>query len=728
MAKKTTSKKEKTIEQMLWDSANVLRGNLDAAEYKSVVLGLVFLKYINDCFMAKYNELVAEGAGFEEDSDEYIGDNIFFVPSEARWSKIAESAHYPAIGAAIDAAMEALEKDNKQLQGILPKNYARPELDKRRLGDVVEIFNNLSFDRKEARDVLGRVYEYFLGEFAREEGKRGGEFYTPSCIVRTIVEVIEPYKGKIYDPACGSGGMFVQSAKFIERHAGNIQNISVYGQELNSNTWRLAQMNLAIRGIEANFGGTYADSFHDDRHPFLKADFVMANPKFNDTEWGGELLLDDPRWKYGIPPTSNANYAWIQHMLYHLSDNGRIGLVLASSSLSSKPELSIRKNIIEADLVEGIIDMPPQLFYNVKIPCCLWILSKRKEQKGKILFIDARKLGHMVDRTHRELSSGEYGNGNDIEKISDAFSKFRDGVYVPEDNFSAVASIEEVFSNNCTLSPRVYVGRNTFEFNSINKTSHFNDSLKLLINSFDKLRRLRGHDSFPFESRALYSLISTNINKIIDSLFYLYFVELAPFKDRENQESFLASIPNDWAIFSFDEFITPSTEKCGNAYAPEYSVTNRGIFPRSENYAKQLSKDSSKNKLIRKGDLIFGMSREILNWGIMEDNVGSVSPAYKVFRVNSEKISYTYLKLFINNNLSYFSDLIKPAAREGQSIDEELLYGKQIYIPTTNDWNLFTSCLNGIIECAEVGNILELNRLIGSFLSSEQLLPEDYNG
>lgn len=463
MAKKASApKKEKTIEQMLWDSANVLRGNLDAAEYKSVVLGLVFLKYINDCFMAKYHALVAEGEGFEEDPDEYIGDNIFFVPAEARWSKIAESAHAATVGVAIDTAMEALEKDNKQLQGILPKNYARPELDKRRLGNVVEIFNNLNFDGKEARDVLGRVYEYFLGEFAREEGKKGGEFYTPSCIVRTIVEVIEPYKGKIYDPACGSGGMFVQSAKFIERHAGKIQSISVYGQEMNSNTWRLAQMNLAIRGIEANFGGTYADTFHDDRHPFLKADFVMANPPFNISDWGGDQLRDDPRWKYGMPPTGNANFAWMQHMLYHLADTGRIGLVLANGSLSSEQggEGAIRKNIIEDDLVEGIVALPSQLFYNVQIPCCLWFLTKQKAQPGHTLFIDARNLGYMKDRTHRELSCGEEAedHGNDIARIAEAFEQFRNGTLVAEKGFTAIATTADIAKEGYVLTPGRYVG------------------------------------------------------------------------------------------------------------------------------------------------------------------------------------------------------------------------------------------------------------------------------
>jgi len=462
MAKKQKTQKAATIEQMLWNSANELRGNLDAAEYKSVVLGLVFLKYINDCFKAKYDALVAEGDGFEEDPDEYIGDNIFFVPTAARWQAIADAALTAEIGVKIDSAMEAIERENHQLQGILPKNYARPELDKRRLGNVVDIFNNLHFPGGEARDVLGRVYEYFLGEFAREEGKKGGEFYTPSCVVRTIVEVIQPYKGKIYDPACGSGGMFVQSSKFIERHQGNIQNISVYGQELNSNTWRLAQMNLAIRGIEANFGASYADSFHNDQHPFLKADFVMANPPFNISKRGGDQLKDDPRWEYGIPPEGNANFAWMEHMLYHLASTGRIGLVLANGSLSSQQgtEGTIRQNIVGADLVEGIVAMPSQLFYNVQIPCCLWFLTKKKAQPGKTLFIDARNMGYMKDRTHRELSCGEEeeDHGNDIARIADTFERFRDGTLEAEKGYCAVATIDEIAAQDYILTPGRYVG------------------------------------------------------------------------------------------------------------------------------------------------------------------------------------------------------------------------------------------------------------------------------
>lgn len=722
MARKAKAKETtKTIEQILWDSANELRGNLDAAEYKSVVLGLVFLKYINDCFKTKYDELVAEGDGFEEDADEYIGDGIFFVPADARWDKIVNAALTAEIGVVVDKAMEALERENKQLKGILPKNYARPELDKRRLGNVIDIFeNNLHLSGAEARDVLGRVYEYFLGEFAREEGKKGGEFYTPECVVRTIVEVIQPYKGKIFDPACGSGGMFVQSSKFIERHRGNINQISVYGQELNSNTWRLAQMNLAIRGIEANFGSSSADSFHDDRHPFLKADFVMANPPFNSSEWGGELLVDDPRWIFGTPPASNANYAWIQHMLYHLNDNGRIGLVLASSSLSSKLEFDIRKNIINADLVEGIIDMPPQLFYNVKIPCCLWILSKRKEQTGKTLFIDARKLGYMRDRTHRELSCGEetVNYGNDIKLIADAFSTFREGKYQPLIGFSAIADIENISGNNFSLSPRCYVGQREIEINDKSQSEILKKSIDKLILLFSQINRI-GINGLLFEVSSIYSQISILFEKVYNSLFYFNFVKLLPFQNVEQQDSFLYSIPANWTLYTFDEFIIPSNEKCGNKVVPEYSVTNRGIVPRSENYSKQLSKDSSKNKLICYGNLIFGMSREILNWGVMEGEIGGVSPAYKVYSVDKNKVNPIYLKYFISNNIDYFSDLIKPAAREGQSIDEELLMGKQIFVPNKKDWDSFVSLLNNIFNLLQNEEFEDLQSKISEIISAQ---------
>lgn len=450
------------FEKKIWDAACVLRGNIDASEYKSVVLGLIFLKYISDRFEEKYNQLKEEGDGFEEDIDEYTSEGIFFVPQGARWSDVAAKAHTPEIGVAIDNAMRSIEKENKRLKDILPKNFARPELDKRRLGDVVDLFTNIKMiDAGNEKDILGRTYEYCLAKFAEQEGKLAGEFYTPSCVVRTLVEILQPYHGRVYDPCCGSGGMFVQSAKFIENHSGNINDISVYGQDSNPTTWKLAQMNLAIRGIDADLGQYNADTFFNDCHPTLRADFIMANPPFNLSDWGAEKLKDDVRWKYGIPPASNANFAWLQHMIYHLAPNGRIGMVLANGSLSSQSggEGEIRKNIINADLVDCIIAMPAQLFYTTQIPVSLWFLSKNKKRKNKTLFIDARKMGKMVTRKLRELSSGEEDEkDNDIKKLADTYKAYVDGTLEDVKGYCAVKDTKDIAEQDYILTPGRYVG------------------------------------------------------------------------------------------------------------------------------------------------------------------------------------------------------------------------------------------------------------------------------
>ena len=453
MAKKDTT--SLGFEEKIWKAADELRGNLNASEYESIVLGLIFLKYISDKFEMKYQELLADEDADEEDVDEYIACNVFFVPEEARWSVISKNAKNPVIGEVIDNAMRLIEKANPSLKDILPKDYNRRELDKNRLGNVVEIFSNveMSADYDEL-DVLGRVYEYCLREFASQEGKNAGEFYTPSCIVRTIVEILQPYSGRIYDPACGSGGMFVQSAKFVKSHQKDVRNISVYGQEYNTSTWKMCKMNLAIRGLEGNLGEA-ADTFTNDQHPALRADFIMANPPFNLKVWGHDQLIDDPRWKYGIPPESNANFAWMQHMIHHLAPKGRIGLVLANGSLSSQTggEGEIRKDIIEADLVEGIVALPSQLFYSTGIPVCLWFLAKDKPQKGKTLFIDARNMGEMVTRRLRELDDEK-----DIKMMAKIFEDFRNGEDVSKPGVCAVASIEEIAKQDYVLTPGRYVG------------------------------------------------------------------------------------------------------------------------------------------------------------------------------------------------------------------------------------------------------------------------------
>ncbi len=443
------------FEKQIWEAACVLRGNLDASEYKSVVLGLIFLKYISDRFEGKYQELLAEGDGFEEDMDEYTSEGIFFVPERARWAVISAAAHTAEIGSVIDEAMRSIEQENRRLKDILPKNFARAELDKRRLGEVVDLFTNIQMAQHgNSKDILGRTYEYCLSKFAEQEGKLAGEFYTPACVVQTLVEVLQPYHGRVYDPCCGSGGMFVQSAKFVETHGGNLGNISVYGQDANPTTWKMAQMNLAIRGIEADLGKFSADTFFDDCHPQLKADFVMANPPFNLSGWGADKLLHDVRFRYGTPPAGNANFAWLQHMIWHLAPQGRIGMVLANGSLSSQSggEGEIRKNIIEADLVDCIVAMPTQLFYTTQIPVSLWFLSKDKKQKGKTLFIDARKMGTMITRKLREMTEA------DIAKIADTYNAFADGTLEDAKGFCAVSSTADIAKQDYILTPGRYVG------------------------------------------------------------------------------------------------------------------------------------------------------------------------------------------------------------------------------------------------------------------------------
>ena len=454
------------FEAKLWQAADALRNNMDAAEYKHVVLGLIFLKYISDAFEAKHAELVsqkAQGAD-AEDPDEYRAVSIFWVPKEARWAHLKASAPQPTIGTTVDDAMTAIERDNPSLKGVLPKDFARPGLDKQRLGQIINLVSDIALgtaaDR--AKDTLGRVYEYFLARFASAEGKSGGQFYTPSSVVRVLVEMLAPYKGRVYDPCCGSGGMFVSSEKFIEAHGGKLGDISIYGQESNYTTWRLAKMNLAIRGIDAQIG--HGDTFHNDRNPDLKADYVLANPPFNDSDWRGELLKDDKRWVYGKPPTGNANFAWVQHFIHHLAPTGLAGFVLANGSMSSNQsgEGEIRKAIIEADLVDCMVALPGQLFYSTQIPVCLWFFARNKrngrfrDRRGETLFIDARKMGTMADRVHRELTD------EDIAKIAGTYHAWRGDAdasdYFDVPGFCMAAKLDDIRKNSQVLTPGRYVG------------------------------------------------------------------------------------------------------------------------------------------------------------------------------------------------------------------------------------------------------------------------------
>ncbi|WP_285959493.1 type I restriction-modification system subunit M [Thomasclavelia spiroformis] len=477
------------FEKQIWDAACVLWGHIPAADYRKVIVGLIFLRYISSAFEKRYNELVEEGYGFENDKDAYIEENIFYVPEKARWNVIASVAHTPEIGTVLDDAMRAIEDENKSLKNVLPKIYGSPDLDKRVLGEVVDLFTNEvnMEDIDGDRDILGRTYEYCIAQFAAYEGTKGGEFYTPSSIVKTIVEILKPFEDcRVYDPCCGSGGMFVQSVKFLQAHSGNRNRISVYGQESNADTWKMAKMNMAIRGIDADFGPYQADTFFNDLHKTLKADFIMANPPFNLKNWGQDKLKDDVRWKYGLPPEGNANFAWIQHMIHHLAPNGKIGLVLANGALSSQTsgEGEIRKNIIEADLIEGIVALPTQLFYSVTIPVTLWFISKNKKQKGKTLFIDARKMGYMVDRKHRDFTE------EDIEKLADTFIAFQEGTLEEVKGFCAIATTEDIAKQDYILTPGRYVGIEEQEDDG----EPFEDKMKRLTSElsdmFDKSHKL----------------------------------------------------------------------------------------------------------------------------------------------------------------------------------------------------------------------------------------------
>lgn len=469
--KKTTNGGTLGFEEKLWQAADKMRGHMDASEYKHVVLGLIFLKYISDAFEEKHQKLKEDKFADPEDRDEYTADNIFWVPKGARWSYLQANAKQPTIGKLVDDAMVAIEKENLQLKGVLPKDYARPTLDKHTLGELIDLTGTIGLGDAESRskDILGRVYEYFLGRFAAVEGKSGGEFYTPQSVVKILVEMIEPYKGRVFDPCCGSGGMFVQSEKFVEAHGGRKGDISIYGQESNPTTWRLCKMNLSIRGIDCNIGPHHADSFRQDLHKDTKADFILANPPFNISDWKGELLREDIRWKYGAPPVGNANFAWVQHFIYHLSPSGVAGFVLANGSMSSNTsgEGEIRKNIIEADLVDCMIALPGQLFYTTPIPVCLWFVARNKkngkfrDRRGQTLFIDARKMGHLIDRTHREFSDEE------IQRIGKTYHAWRGekeaGKYEDIPGFCKSAPIEEIQSHGHVLTPGRYVGAEEVE-------------------------------------------------------------------------------------------------------------------------------------------------------------------------------------------------------------------------------------------------------------------------
>ncbi|MFN3473016.1 MAG: type I restriction-modification system subunit M [Blastomonas sp.] len=490
------------FEAELFKAADKLRGNMEPSDYKHVTLGLIFLKHISEGFEAKRAQLLAEYPAGAEDEDEYRADNIFWVPKLARWSLLQAHAKQPGIGKVIDDAMLEIEKVNPQLKGVLPKDYARPGLNATMLGELIDLISGIGFKSEDgqSRDILGRVYEYFLGQFAGSEGKRGGEFYTPRSVVRVMVEMLQPFKGRVYDPCCGSGGMFVQSEKFVESHGGRIGDIAIYGQESNHTTWRLAMMNLAVRGIDAEIKWNTEGSFHKDELPDLRADYVLANPPFNISDWGGDRIREDARWKFGTPPAGNANFGWLQHILHHLAPTGTAAVILANGSMSSTQngEGDIRKAMVDGDVIDCMIAMPGQLFYSTQIPVCIWFLAKDKsngvardkklrDRRGEILFIDARKLGHMVDRTRRELGD------DDIRKIADTYHAWREGEgFVSVPGFACAAKHDEIAGHGYVLTPGRYVGSEEVEDDGIAFPERFAALQATLEEQFTESARLTG--------------------------------------------------------------------------------------------------------------------------------------------------------------------------------------------------------------------------------------------
>ncbi|ADI83314.1 type I restriction-modification system subunit M [Geobacter sulfurreducens] len=612
-------------EAELWQMADALRGSMDAAEYKHVALGLLFLKYISDAFEEKHAQLESErsqGAD-PEDPDEYRALNIFWVPPEARWSHLKAQAKQPTIGQLVDDAMAGIERDNPALKGVLPKEYARPALDKQRLGQLIDLISNIRVGDAESRakDVLGRVYEYFLSQFASAEGKKGGEFYTPRCVVRLLVEMIEPYKGRVYDPCCGSSGMFVQSVEFIRAHAngnGNSGNakadISIYGQESNYTTWRLAKMNLAIRGIDGQIA--HGDTFHNDRFPDLKADFILANPPFNISDWGGDRLRDDKRWQYGVPPTGNANFAWVQHMIYHLAPKGVAGFILGNISLTSETggEDTIRKGIVDANLVDCIVTLPDRLFYSTPIPAGIWILRRGRDfdrevnkPNREILFIDASRLGKSVTRTHRELTD------DDLERIACTYRNWQkcSDAYLDVEGFCRRVELEEVIANGYNLLPAAYVNQGHLRATG-------GPQLHDVI-----------HSNFRNETSQSLDRV-TDLNKAFEESLKMAEAELRILEQEiEFKSMFLGDI------------LIRSDERLGNAEEPEVLTCTEsgGLIFQRERFAKRVAtEDASDYKIVRMGDIVYN---PYLLWKGSIDQcwiaeIGITSPAYEVLRVRPE--------------------------------------------------------------------------------------------
>lgn len=701
MAKKKKEKKQQDFKKTLWQTADKLRKNMDAAEYKHIVLGLIFLKYISDSFKELYTQLQATKGADPEDPDEYRAENVFYVPPQARWDYLLSQAKQTTIGKTIDAAMDAIEMQNPNLKGILPKQYARTNLHHESLGGLIDLIGTVALGDavSRSRDILGEVYEFFLGQFALAEGKQAGQYYTPRSVVTLLVEMLEPYNGRVFDPCCGSGGMFVMSEKFVVAHQGKLDDISIFGQESNQTTYRLARMNLALRGIDGgNIRWNTQGSFLKDAHPDLKADFILSNPPFNDSDWSGDQLKKDGRWKYGVPPASNANFAWMQHFIYHLSPKGTAGFVMADTTLStlSASEETIRMNIVKEGLVDCIVALPSHLFTNTQITACLWFLARNKKngkyrnRSNEVLFIDASKLGVMKQRKQRELSD------NDIKKIASTYHHWRNtsGRYKDSAGFCKSVQLEEIIANNYVVSPNRYVvplGQVVdlkIDFNSSeipSKLSELSVKIQERVNTIQTTWSGQSYTKLnePFNLADFSNEIESIAKLLFKGLLKKYFLDFQLSSgNTQARKTQLGNIPVGWSVKPFGElFVESSTKVKDIGYCPPiYSVTNLGIQPREGKYSKELSKSTSSYKVAYLGDMVFGLSREIPNLDVFSDSEGAFSGAYHIFRPKDKRIGLIVGNL-MRMKLSEQVDILRGGAREGRGLDKEKLMKKLFPIP-----------------------------------------------
>jgi type I restriction enzyme M protein len=731
------------FEQKLWKAADKLRSNMDAAEYKHVVLGLIFLKYISDSFEEKHKQLLKDKEADPEDKDEYLAENIFWVPSKTRWEFLQKNAKQPTIGKLIDDAMDAIEKDNPSLKGVLPKDYARPALDKQRLGEIIDLIGTIGLGDNESKnkDILGRVYEYFLGQFASEEGRKGGQFYTPKSIVKLLVEMIEPYKGRVYDPCCGSGGMFVQSEKFVQAHEGTIGNISIYGQESNPTTWRLCKMNLAIRGIDANI--QREDSFLNDLHRDLKADFILANPPFNDSDWKGELLREDIRWNYGTPPLGNANFAWVQHFIYHLSPNGIAGFVLANVSLTSTSggEEEIRRKIIEDDLIDCVIVLPDRLFYSTGIPACLWFITRNKNnykyrnRKGEILLINAKEKGKLVSRKHRELTD------DDIREITNTYHnwKNKNGDYKDIIGFCKSVKVEEIIGYKSKLIPGLYVGikpRPEDNEDSEEKLKRISSELlevqKKSLELDDKIKSNFKKYNYTLKDSQFLLISNSIIQDIMMTLFKFWFLDYnfpnendKPYLKNGGKmiETKIGSIPKGWRLGFFGDVaidvsipVRPEDKKRFDKYISLEDIPRKQIF--INRYSSIKTVNSSMIEF-RKGDILFGSMRPYFHKVCIAPFDGITRTTTFVIRPKEVEYQLSLLLLCFQKYTIDFADYTS----EGSTIPYavfETLQRMPIVIPPKAIASKFQTLISPLIEKGIINTVENLKLITKEIVDDEE--------